>query len=568
LPRRSADRGAALTPSPIGYRHRVSEVKRPVSEERAGALLEAGIELASVRELDAVLQRIIEQAASLTDARYGALGVLGPEGGIVDFVTTGMDPHVRAGIGDLPIGRGILGALIHDARTLRLADISQDPRSFGFPPNHPPMKSFLGAPVKAYGMVFGNIYLTEKRGADEFTEEDERTIEVLAAQAGVAIENARLHAETVQRERRMIAMGEVAAATLEGRPVEEVLSLLTQRAIDLLDADVGNVAVPSAEQPEQLVVLVAEGAGAEALRGVVFPVEGSISGEVVRTGRSIAVRDASADERRAQPIVSSGEAGPALFVPLRAQHGTIGSLTIANGIDGRPFDDDDLATLETFARQASVALEYERVRSELERLAVLEDRERIAKELHDGVIQALFAVGMGLQGTAALSRDPDIERRIEGAVAEIDGAIRDLRNYIFGLRPGILADRQLDQALRTLAQEFEERTGVTAVVDVDPRVAAELASKAPDVVQLAREALSNVGRHAQAATVRVSLAAREGAALLEIDDDGTGFDVDRAAGAGNGLGNLQARAEALGGTCELESVIGEGTVVRLRVPLS
>ena len=217
----------------------MTETPRPVSDERASALLQAGIALAAELEQVAVLQRIIELATELTGARYGALGVLGADGGIVDFVTTGIDPHVRAGIGDLPIGRGILGALIHDARTLRLADISQDPRSFGFPPNHPPMKSFLGAPVKAYGRVFGNIYLTEKRDADEFTEEDERTIEVLASQAGVAIENARLHAESVRRERRLEAMGEVASATLEGRPVEEVLSLLTRRAIDLLDADVG-----------------------------------------------------------------------------------------------------------------------------------------------------------------------------------------------------------------------------------------------------------------------------------------------------------------------------------------
>ena len=253
---------------------------------------------------------------------------------------------------------------------------------------------------------------------------------------------------------------------------------------------------------------------------------------MIRTGRSVSVQDASADERHSQPIVALGEAGPALFVPLAAPHGVIGSLTVANGIGGRVFIDEDLTALETFAQQASVAVEYERVRSELERLAVLEDRERIAKELHDGVIQALFAVGMGLQGTAALSRDPDIERRIDVAVAEIDGAIRDLRNYIFGLRPGILADRQLDQALRTLAAEFEERTGVTAVVDVDARVAAELASKASDVVQLAREALSNVGRHAQAATVRVSLTAADGRARLEIDDDGTGFDLEEAARRG------------------------------------
>ncbi len=538
-----------------------------VSEERAQALLQAGLTLTSALDLDSVLQRIIELATELTAATYGALGVLGPDRRIVEFVTTGMDPHVRAGIGDLPIGRGILGALIDEARTLRIPDISRDPRSFGFPPNHPPMRSFLGAPVKARGMVFGNIYLTEKRGADEFTEEDERTVEVLASQAGVAIENARLYDETVLRERRLEAMGEVAGATLEGRPIEEVLTLLTLRALDLLHADVGDVVVPSPEHPDHLTVLVAEGKGAESLRGVVFPFAGSISGQVVRTGRPLAIRDASADEHRSQPIVASADAGPALFVPLATQHGPIGSLTVANVLGGRTFTDDDLATLATFAAQASIAVEYQRVRSELERLAVLEDRERIAKELHDGVIQVLFAVGMGLQGAAALSRDPELERRIEAAVGEIDGAIRDLRNYIFGLRPGILADRQLDQALRTLASEFEERSGVLTVVDVDPRVAQELSSRAADVIQVVREALSNVGRHAQAATVRVSLGAAGAGAVLEIDDDGRGFDTDGAGGGGNGLPNLAARAQALGGSLDIESSPRSGTTVRLTIPL-
>jgi signal transduction histidine kinase len=546
----------------------MGEIPSRVSEERAQALLQAGLELNSALDLDSVLQRIIEIATKLTDARYGALGVLGQDQRIVEFVTTGMDPHVRAGIGDLPIGRGILGALIDEARTLRIPDISQDPRSFGFPPNHPPMKSFLGAPVMARGRVFGNIYLTEKRAADEFTEEDERTIEILAAQAGVAIENARLYDEAVNRERRLEAMGEVAVATLEGHPLDEVLSLLTLRALDLLHADVGNVVIPSPDDPDHLTVLVAEGKGAEGLRGAVFPFDGSISGQVVLSGRALSIRDASADEHRVQPIVAGGEVGPALFVPLATRHGPIGSLTVANVLGGRTFSDDDLATLTTFAAQASIAVEYRHVRSELERLAVLEDRERIAKELHDGVIQALFAVGMSLQGAAALSRDPALEHRIEAAVAEIDGAIRDLRNYIFGLRPGILADRQLDQALRTLGVEFEERTGVTTVVDVDPRVAAELTSNAADVVQLAREALSNVGRHADAATVRLSLFIRDGRAVLEIDDDGRGFDPAEAAGrGGHGLGNLGGRAESLGGSLDIESSPREGTTVRVTIPL-
>ncbi len=537
------------------------------SPDRTDALLQAGLTLASELALDAVLQRIIELATGLTGARYGALGVLGPDGGIIEFVTTGITTEQRAHIGHLPVGKGILGLLISEARTLRLPDISKDPHSYGFPPNHPLMHSFLGAPVKARGRVFGNIYLTEKQGAPEFTEDDERTLEVLAAQAGVAIENARLHEESRQRERRLEAMGEVATATLSGLRVEEVLGLLARRSRGLLGADLATVAVP-ADQPGMLTLLVVDGEEAEGLRGTVFPVEGSISGEVVQHGLPVVFEDVTADPRADQPILRGGRIGPAAFVPLAGPDRIIGTLCVANLLHGRLLDQDDLTTLQSFAGQASVAIEYARAQQELQRLAVLEDRERIAKELHDGVIQSLFAVGMGMQAAAALSRDPEQERRIEGAVGEIDRAIRDLRNYIFGLRPGILADRQLDQALRALAAEFEERTGVTTAVDVDVRVAAELSSVAGDVVQLAREALSNVGRHAGATTCRVSLVQRVGRAVLEIDDDGRGFDpAETSTRGGSGLRNLADRAESLGGSMEVESSPDEGTAVRITLPL-
>jgi signal transduction histidine kinase len=222
--------------------------------------------------------------------------------------------------------------------------------------------------------------------------------------------------------------------------------------------------------------------------------------------------------------------------------------------------------VETFAEQAAVALEYARLQRELHRLAVLEDRERIAKELHDGAIQSLFAVGMGLQGAALLAGDDDLRARIQHAVEELDRVIRDLRNYIFGLRPGILADRQLDQALQGLVEEFQQRSGVVAVAEIDPGVAAELSGQAADLVQLAREALSNVSRHAQATTCRVSLYRDHDAAVLEVDDDGRGFDPSQTTGAGQGLRNLQERATALGGRAEIHSTTGEGTRVRVTIP--
>jgi signal transduction histidine kinase len=368
-------------------------------------LIEAGLTLASELDLDAVLERIVELAVAITGARYGALGVLGEDTPRIErFITQGVTDEQRSAIGHPPVGRGILGLLIRERRAMRIPEIGDDPRSAGFPPNHPPMHSFLGAPVEALGQVFGNIYLTEKQGAREFTQDDEDALVVLATQAGVAVENARLYEET----------------------------------------------------------------------------------------------------RRAQ--------------------------------------------------------------EELARLELLEERERIAKELHDGIIQALFAVGMGLQGTAAMANDAEIARRIENATEEVDRTIRDLRNYIFGLRPGILADRQLDQALQQLAAEFQGRTDVLTIVDVDPAVAAELASRAADVVQLVREALSNVGRHADATSCRVSLRRSDGGAVLEIDDDGRGFDPGLPS-SGMGMGNLRERASSLGGELSITSVVDEGTTIRAVLPL-
>jgi signal transduction histidine kinase len=534
---------------------------------RKDVLIEAGLALASELSLPAVLQRIVELAVEVTEARYGALGVLGPGQRISEFHTTGVSEEQRKAIGHIPVGRGILGVLIREAKSLRLHDIKDDPRSVGFPPNHPPMQPFLGAPLTARGRVFGNIYLTREPGERDFTAEDEEALLVLASQAGVAVENAHLYDEAHKRERRLEAIREIATAILAGIHSEAVLELVAGRARELAGADLATLAVPG-ETPGTLVIAVADGDRAEEVRGLAFPIEESISGEVISTGEPVVLEDAASDGRAFQPMVKLGEIGPAMFVPLIVRGSAFGTLAVANHADGRPFDDEDLGLVQTFAGQAAVALEYGRGQRDLQRLAVLEDRERIAKDLHDGVIQSLFAVGMGLQGTATMSGDAELQRRIGSAVEDMDRVIRDLRNYIFGLRPGILADRQLDQALRGLAEDFQEKSGVVTVVEVDPRIAAELSSRATDIVQVVREALSNVGRHAQAATCRISLRAEDGAAILEIDDDGTGFDLEWARGKGQGLGNLQGRATTLGADLTIKSALEEGTTVRLSIPIS
>ncbi len=536
-------------------------------KDRKDQLLESALILSSDLSLPVVLQRIIELAASLTHARYGALGVVGPDGRLTDFITTGITPEERRAIGPPPVGEGILGVLIRDAKPLRLRRIDDDPRHVGFPPNHPPMQSFLGAPVQARGKTFGNIYLTEKQGAQEFDAEDEAALLVLATQAGVAIENARLYEEARRRGRWLEAVREISSAIMAGADSDGVLQTIARRARDLVDAATATIITPAqGGGNESLTIKVADGDHAAELVGLQVPAQGSVSGDVIRSGQRVVLADASRSDRPYPPMIALGNMGPLLLVPLVVRGRPFGTLTVANPIGAAAFDEEAIRLVETFADQASVALEYGRAQRELSRLSVLDERERIGRELHDGVIQALFSVGMGLQATAARSGDPEVESRVEAAVGEIDRAIRDLRNYIFGLRPGILADRQLEQALQDLAHEFEEKSGVTTVTDIDGTVSAELAPRAGDLVQLTREALSNVGKHAHATTCRVSLHRDGEAAVLEIDDDGQGFDTV-APQTGHGLRNLKERGIAIGGHVAVESRSGEGTTVRIAIPI-
>ena len=276
-------------------------------------LLEMGLTLAAERSLPAALQRIVDLAAELTGAHYGALGVLGRDGTISEFITTGVTAEQRAAIGHIPVGRGILGVLIDDARPLRLHDIAEDPRSVGVPPNHPPMHSFLGVPVTARGRVYGNLYLTEKDSGEDFDADDERALILLAAQAGVAIENAQLYEETRARAERLEAIRAITAAILAGTDTEELLALVVRHARALAGADLATLALPAGSG--RLTVEAADGLLAEQLQGTVFPAEGSVTGEVIRTGEAVVLADASADERVVQPIVRA-RVGPAVFIPL------------------------------------------------------------------------------------------------------------------------------------------------------------------------------------------------------------------------------------------------------------
>ncbi len=348
-------------------------------------------------------------------------------------------------------------------------------------------------------------------------------------------------------------MREVATTLLAGNPARSALQIVARHARELGDADMATISVP---EEDRLRILVADGAGAGELLNVEVPLAGSLSAAVIGTGETMLVDDAPSSGLT-QPMVSIAHVGPMILVPLALRTSAHGVLAVGRRA-GRPsFGAADVPLLESFAEQAILALEYARAQSEIARLTLVEDRERIARDLHDGVIQSLFAVGLGLQGTAAVVGDSRLGSRIQQAVGEIDRVIGDLRSYIFGLRPSVLTGGGLTNALEQLAHEAAERTGVTVVVDVDASLEAALADSSTQIAHIVREALSNVGRHAEAETCRVSVRREESAAVIEIDDDGRGFDV-LAAPRGMGLGNLADRAGAVGGRLSIELDTGAG----------
>ena len=371
--------------------------------------------------------------------------------------------------------------------------------------------------------------------------------------------------ERNRSQRRTEAMLEVSQLILQGQDTDEILGLVARRARELIGAALALVIVP-APGGDELVIEVADGHAEDQLRGRRVALDHSLAGQVIRGGRSLVVEDAVADPRAASDVVESAGMGASIVVPLLVGDSIFGCLSVSNLRGGRIFGSDDLTVVELFATQAAVAMEYGRVRDQLSRLALVEDRERIGRELHDGVIQSLFAVGMNLEASAAIAGPGDLQERLQRAVAELDRAIRDLRNYIFGLRPGILADRQLSQAIADLAADTADKSGIVVAVDVDPTVASELSLRAGDIVQLVRESLSNVARHSQADTARVSLYRDGEEAVLVVEDDGVGFDPAHHAG-GQGLPNLRSRAERLSGTLTISPSDEHGTRLEIRLPL-
>ncbi|MGW2248749.1 GAF domain-containing protein [Kitasatospora sp. NPDC001660] len=537
------------------------------TRDRVHSLLEAVLSVGRELDLTQVLRRIVEAAAVLVDARYAALGVIGPDGETLSqFLTVGLTEEEIAGIGPYPTGRGLLGELIRHPEPLRLEDLSAHPSSFGCPARHPVMRSFLGVPVRVREEVFGNLYLTDKQGGEQFDADDEAVISTLAVAAGVAIDNARLYEEAQRQQRWLSASGEITRALLSGGSRSEVLELIAQRAREITGADLADVSVPVAGT-DTVRVELALGGDTGARAGLAVPLEGSLSGEACASRVPVTTADLAGDPRLSAGPRRFDGLGPAVAVPLGRAEGPVdGVLLLAREAGAPEFTDREIGPLLGFADQAALALELAERRRDAEQLAMLEDRDRIARDLHDLAIQRLFATGMTLQSAARFIDHSGASDRVLRAVGDLDETIKIIRSTIFGLRAreeaaghGLRARavRAVEQAQAVLG--FAPRLSMEGLLDTD--VPAEVAEH---VLAVLAEALSNAARHAKAGRVEVVLQAAGGRVALAVQDDGVGIPEQ---GRCSGLRNLAERAEALGGSFEVERLAEGGTRVVWSAPL-
>ncbi|MFC5889833.1 GAF domain-containing sensor histidine kinase [Kitasatospora sp. CM 4170] len=537
------------------------------TRDRVHSLLEAVLSVGRELDLTQVLRRIVEAAAVLVDARYAALGVIGPDGETLSqFLTVGLSEEEIARIGPYPTGRGLLGELIRHPEPLRLEDLSAHPSSFGCPAHHPVMRSFLGVPVRVREEVFGNLYLTDKQGGEEFDADDEAVISTLAVAAGVAIDNARLYEEAQRQQRWLSASGEITRALLSGGSRSEVLELIAQRAREITGADLADVSVP-VDGTGTVRVELALGGDTGARAGLVVPLEGSLSGAACASGVPVTTADLAGDPRLSAGPSRFAGLGPAVAVPLGRAEGQIDGVLLLAREAGRPeFTDREIGPLLGFADQAALALELAERRRDVEQLAMLEDRDRIARDLHDLAIQRLFATGMTLQSAARVIDHPGASDRVLRAVGDLDETIKIIRSTIFGLRA---REEKGGQGLRSrvvrvteeaqAALGFPPRLSMEGLLDTD--VPTEVADH---VVAVLGEALSNAARHARAGRVEVVLQATGSRVVLTVQDDGVGTPEQ---GRRSGLRNLAERAETLGGVFELASPEPGGTRLSWSVPL-
>jgi signal transduction histidine kinase len=541
------------------------------TDEQLRAVVEAAIAVTSELSLDAVLQRIVEAAARLTGARYAALGVIDQAGtGLENFVTTGLDDETIARIGDLPRGRGILGVLIRDAQPLRLNDLSADPRSVGFPPHHPPMKSFLGVPILLRGVAYGNLYLTEKAGGDEFTEQDQELVQLLASQAAVAVENARLYESATRWGEQLQSLAEVSNALATEIELPRLLELVVTRLRELLDARLVFIARPQPEGGTLVETVAGEDAGQ--FVGMKLDPTKSKTARVLERRRSERVDSLIDDPEVEQQAARYMGARTGLFVPLIVRDRAIGVVVAQDKQQADPrFTDEDVRIAEAFAERAAVAIDLsERVaRDSLRRVVAGQEleRTRLARELHDETGQALTSILLGLKNIEGAASEEEMRRSVPDLRELVVSTLHDVRRLAVELRPKALDDFGLVPALERLAETFSEQTNVTVDVQAalgDSRLPKEAETALYRIVQ---EALTNVIKHANARTVSVVLTRKGESVAVVIEDDGRGFDPEATPDEGLGLVGMRERIALVGGRLSIESRPEHGTTVAVEVPL-
>lgn len=548
-------------------------------------------------ELEQILPRLVQFACDLTGARYGAIGVLDEPGNkLAQFITAGLGDDERAAIGDLPTGRGILGVLITDARPLRLSDLGSDPRSVGFPPNHPPMRTFLGVPVIAGGSVFGNLYLTEKRDGGDFTEADEAVAIMLAAQAGAAIQNARLfadartHADALERAwTELSSVDELLGAILSGGSRDDVLQLLAEQAVRVVPSAVIGIALPE-EDRTMLRYVAAAGEHGERLRRHAVPVAGSKVGAALLARRVVRVDDLQADPDAYAPTGRVAGVRALLIVPIVRRFEAVGVIVAGDRSTPEALAGDDERLLQAYATRTVLVLELnqalsaERNRADaVERLVASEirdaarretlrrvveaqerERRRLAIELHDETGQSLAAVLMGLRRLEESTDPATVRATVDELRETVVNAVQELRALAVELRPKALDDFGLSPALERLIDTYSRRTGLTVdshLAGLEPRLPEPVESALYRIVQ---EALTNIAKHAGASTVSIVTRRDEGRIVLIVEDNGTGFDAAAPAG-GLGLVSMRERAELLGGSLRVESGTEHGTTLVIEV---
>jgi signal transduction histidine kinase len=537
--------------------------------DRVRALVEVGILLGSELTLESLLQRLIRTAVELTGARYGAMGVIDSSGlGLDQFITVGMEPELVATIGDLPRGRGILGVPIREHKALRLRRLGEDPRSVGFPPGHPPMGSFLGVPVMLRGTAFGNLYLTEKAGGGEFTDEDEDIVRLLAAQAAGAIENARLYESARQWSNQLESLNEISTALASETDLSQLFQLATSRLRQLIGARVVMLQLPTADG-DSLSVEVADGENAAQLVGLKFSRARSKSGLTLSRKRSERIDALIDDPEVDQTAPRLVDATSALYVPLVVRERAAGVIVVYDkqGLDHR-FTDGDMRIAQAFANRVAVAIDLsERVGRQAVN-AILDgqerERTRLARELHDEAGQALASILLGLR---------TLEQRVGSEpVAEIRelvvSALDNIRGLTVELRPPALDDFGLEPALERLTQLVAARSDLSIHLSVSVPDDALASDQETAIYRIVQEALTNIVKHAHANQVSVVVTATDGTIRTVIEDDGDGFNVDTVRDGALGLVGMRERVMLLGGRFAIESTTGGGTTLVLELPAS